>query len=126
MHCEESSFADLGLDEEDMAGVSQNVGYLKWRWNNQFAVPTPGLELGIDIRGADQGPKSQFSYTPSAWGLPGTVITVPSGRQERIQHKIKCLSISERQSQDTPRTGSGISSELRRQRQRQRQDWNTK
>lgn len=65
-------------------------------------MPTPGLELGIDVTGADQGPKSQSSYTPSAWGLPGTVVTVPSGRQERIQHKIKCSSISERQSQDTP------------------------
>lgn len=66
------------------------------------AVPTPGLELGIDMTGTDQGAKSQSSYTPSAWGLPGTVTTVPSGRQERIQHKIKCSSISERQSQDTP------------------------
>lgn len=28
--------------------------------------------------------------------------TVPSGRQEQIQHKIKCSSISERHSQDAP------------------------
>lgn len=37
----ESSLAKLGLDEEDIAGASQNVGYLKWRWNNQSAVSIP-------------------------------------------------------------------------------------
>lgn len=36
-----------------------------------------GLELGIDVAGADQGSKSQSFYPPSAWGLPGTMTTVP-------------------------------------------------
>lgn len=39
MHCEESSFADLGLDEEDMAGASQHVGYLKWDGTTNLLCP---------------------------------------------------------------------------------------
>lgn len=82
MHCEESSLADLGLDEEDMAGASQNVGYLKWRWNNQSAVSTPGLELCIDMTGTDQGPKSQSSYTLPGDFLGQRLLFLLEGRSE--------------------------------------------
>lgn len=55
MHYEESSLAELGLDEEDMVGASQNVGYLKWRWTTHLLCPPlevngNGLRTGAGYR----------------------------------------------------------------------------
>lgn len=58
-----------------------------------------GLHLGIDGAGADQVMVLLYSI---CLGTSGTMTNVPSGRQEEIQHKIECSSVSERRSQDAP------------------------